>query len=298
MTIMLQKRGPSQYQLEFNLPYFTIYQPASFDAKKSRHIESGTQDLRKHYNLIDLNISVYQSFTTVVISGQSNSSWFGYAFGSLDNSEESEEEICDIDEDEDEDDGYWRDALCQVTDLFATAGCELSSYDLLAPGSVWNPRIYFLRVLHLRLQSIIQSHEYLVRKLGESLDAWVGHRHFIFKPLYVLSLTKRDQMTDIPHKKSPWQNLETLRTTEKLLRHIRTQFRNATQTWDRFNAANGDVSFLEDLSSADARLLFHNIEEAFESWKDLSHVLDDMILESETSIHTVSKGCSSNGIDH
>jgi len=297
---MLQKRGPSQYQLEFNLPYFTIYQPASFNAKKSRHIESGTQDLRKHYNLVDLNISVQESFTSVVISGQSNSSWFGYALGSLDNSEEFQEEIYDMDEDEDEDedDGYWRDALSQVTDLFATAGCELSSYDLLAPDSVWNPRIYFLRALHLRLQTIIQSHEYLVRKLGGSLDAWVGHRHFISKPLYVLSLTKRDQMTDIFHKQSPWQNLETLRTVEKLLRHIRTQFRNATQAWDRFSAASGDISFLEDLSSADARMLFRNIEEAFESWKDLSYVLNDMISESETSIHTVSKGCSSNGIDH
>lgn len=119
--------------------------------------------------------AIYETRTTIVISGCSSSDWFGYSFGNIGPVDTSPRD--------DENDGA--DEQLDVTrsegkeepepdeDFFATGGCE----PVLNPENViWDPRIYFLRAARIRLSIMAQASEHLVRKLDSGCHDWVRHR--------------------------------------------------------------------------------------------------------------------------
>jgi hypothetical protein len=107
---------------------------------------------------VSTRFSIYETRTTVVISGCSNSDWFGYALGNIGPVDTSPK-----DEDENEDNGSagedYEDTEPQPEeDFFATGGCE----PVLNPNKIlWDPRIYFLRATQIRLSIATQASEYL-----------------------------------------------------------------------------------------------------------------------------------------
>ncbi|KAJ4990821.1 hypothetical protein SVAN01_03610 [Stagonosporopsis vannaccii] len=272
-TKIPQKQGFPRYQLEFNLPCFTVRRPSCLGSEKDRNISSGTQNLHQSRKVIDLNISVHESCTSVVISGYDHASWHGYAFGSLNDAEHSgdfeEDNMYHVDEEDDtyhvdEENGCWIGDPAYQSDFFATAGGEAFFHTIFTKDAMWDPRMYFLCALQLRLQDVVKKQEYLVHKLRASYETW---------------------MTETSGKKSLRQNLETLLSTDKLFRHIRNRYRTATQTWDRFSSADGDLSYFSDLSHPNVSILLNDIEEAYDSLRHLAFALEDMISESGAGIN-------------
>lgn len=104
--------------------------------------------------------AIYETRTTIVISGCNDRDWFGYALGStepVDTNLEEEEEEEDHESEPEE-------------DFFASGGCE----SVFNPGkTIWDPRIYFLCASHFRLSVMTQASEYLVRKLDAECHDWV-----------------------------------------------------------------------------------------------------------------------------
>jgi hypothetical protein len=117
---------------------------------------------------------IYETRTTVVISGCSNTDWFGFALGNIGPVHTSPD---------DDDDGADAQNDLRYSDMnhdpepeedfFATGGYE----PVLNPDNmIWDPRIYFLRATEMRLCIATQASEYLVRKLDAGCHDWVS-RH-------------------------------------------------------------------------------------------------------------------------
>lgn len=117
---------------------------------------------------------IYETRTTVVISGCSNTDWFGFALGNIgpvhtspdddDDGADAQNDLGDSDMNHDPE---------PEEDFFATGGYE----PVLNPDNmIWDPRIYFLRATEMRLCIATQASEYLVRKLDAGCHDWVG-RH-------------------------------------------------------------------------------------------------------------------------
>lgn len=117
--------------------------------------------------------SIFETHTSVVISGANHFDWYGYAFGNVGPNNPIEQEYEHTDDaygphsDEGTDDWYH----ARIEDFFAAGGCQSIS---TAARPIMDPRTYFLRAVQHRLDTIAQSHDYLVRKLAEGFRIWVG----------------------------------------------------------------------------------------------------------------------------
>lgn len=119
--------------------------------------------------------SIFAAHTSVAIGGAHNFDWHGYAFGNTGPGDPVAEEY------EVEADAYncnrteatpddWYHA--EAEDFFAAGGCQSIS----TPGQpIMDPRVYFLRAVQHRLNVVIRSHKYLVRKLEEAFHIWVSY---------------------------------------------------------------------------------------------------------------------------
>jgi hypothetical protein len=112
--------------------------------------------------------SIYEAQTTVFISGAHHYDWHGYAFGYPGPRDVKAEE----DDGKDDDEGP-EEFFEEEEDFFAAGGCE----SVINPRQImWDPRVYFLRTLQLRLAVVVQNNVYLIRALADAVNDWVGTR--------------------------------------------------------------------------------------------------------------------------
>lgn len=158
-----QVSGFSTYQLILNVPYLVLEDKGNATSEPASPLESQTRVVWEELSYLTLESStgqssrdyaIYKSRTTVVVSGCDNWTWHGYAFGKIG--------FSDL---EDEDDCPWEE------DFFATGGCDP---ELLNPEDhIWDPRTYFLRATHIRMDFVSSQYEYLVRKIEAGAKHWV-----------------------------------------------------------------------------------------------------------------------------
>jgi hypothetical protein len=155
-----------------NLPCFSLENPA--DTLLDNH----NKILREDLSYLPLHAStghenggfaIYETRTTVVISGCNNLRWFGYALGNIgpvDPSPDDDDITCTFGEGDADPE--------PEEDFFATGGCE----PVINPRNVtWDPRVYFLRATQFRMEVATRAAVYLVQKLDAACRDWVScHR--------------------------------------------------------------------------------------------------------------------------
>jgi hypothetical protein len=162
------------FRFELHLPYMTLREKTTDSANPfwddlSFLFPQSVPESHGQY-------SIYESQTTLVISGHDHQHWYGYAFGSSYPSTAGEDYLVE------ETDGNpcipigYRDGMVghvtednewsctSIEDVFAAGGLQAP---VRAPTT--DPRIYFLRALQLRMEAVVCNHEYLVRKLQDGL---------------------------------------------------------------------------------------------------------------------------------
>ncbi|KAH6642104.1 hypothetical protein C7974DRAFT_95377 [Boeremia exigua] len=218
------------------------------------------EPLRTDYSLHDGSI-------TVVISGFCDQSWYGYAFGSMNRSDDTEEylydsgDFADVDESTSDKGSQSEDFF--EPDFFATDGREPFA---ISPDTIWDPRVYFLQTIRFRLEITVQANEYLVRKLEDCLEA---------------GKTKTSKTPSLSG------SLESILVMMKLLSRVRDQFQEANQVWNRFSASDGDIMYFVDLSVHDVCSVLHEIEESFDRMKCLELQVERLVQKSEIDIHNL-----------
>jgi hypothetical protein len=169
--------GFSTFKLILNVPYLMLEESiedplASAISVRGRcktrwadlsylPLETETGDLSDHF-------AIYESQTTVVISGCDHSKWFGFAFGNTGHDDPSPDKD-DVDQDDAEQEDMSEST--PLEDLFAAGGSE-TVFDLKNP--IWDPRIYFLSVTRIRIDIATQGYEYLVRTIEAGAKDWVS----------------------------------------------------------------------------------------------------------------------------
>lgn len=177
-----QTEGFPFFQLVLNLPCLSLEDetqnssdtcPLVDDHNKRKWHDLSHLPLESGNGQVSNRFAIYQARTTVVISGNSNFEWFGYALGNIGPVDASPNEI-DGDEDMNEPNSPDSTAFDNdpepEEDFFATGGCE---YVLNPDNIIWDPRVYFLRAIQTRFSVATQASEYLVRKLDAACPDWV-----------------------------------------------------------------------------------------------------------------------------
>jgi hypothetical protein len=166
--------GFSNYRLILNVPYLVLEETADVWSQPVSPLEHQTRVLWEDLSYLTLESStgqqshhhaIYESQTTVVISGCDHSKWYGYAFGKIGPDDPCPDDVEDSEADAEEEYG-WEE------DFFATGGCAPT----LNPGDlIWDPRTYFLRAAQIRLDIVTKASEYLVRKIEAGAKDWASN---------------------------------------------------------------------------------------------------------------------------
>jgi hypothetical protein len=117
--------------------------------------------------------AIFEKHSSVVISGFHHFDWYGYAFGNLGDpiTEEYRDEEDELERDIEEDTDDW--FYAEEEDFVATGGGCHSSW--ITAEQIMDPRVYFLRAVQHRIDVVVKSHEYLVRKLERGFRVWVSN---------------------------------------------------------------------------------------------------------------------------
>lgn len=170
-----QADGFSTFKLILNVPYLVLEESTDTPADSAAPLEGQTKKKWADLSYLPLEtetgeqsdrFAIYESQTTVVISGCDHSKWFGYAFGKIGQDDPTPDEGDDTDVEPEDELG-----LKPVEDLFATGGSEIVS-NLQNP--IWDPRVYFLCAARIRLDIVTQAYEYLVRTIEAGVNDWVS----------------------------------------------------------------------------------------------------------------------------
>ena len=170
----LQPDGFSTFQLILNVPYLVLEEALDTSSGSATPLDSRMKKKWADLSYLPLEsetgqqsdrFAIYESQTTVVISGCDHSKWFGYAFGKIgpDDPTPDEDDSADIEQDDLE--------PKPVEDLFATGGSEAV---LSLQNPIWDPRVYFPCAARIRLDIATQAYEYLVRTIDAGAMDWVG----------------------------------------------------------------------------------------------------------------------------
>jgi hypothetical protein len=166
--------------MELHLPYLILRGPS----KKSIHPNS-RDNVPTKMPLYDLSFMmpalnengwvcqplIYDAHVTIVVAGCDEWNHNSYSFldpGSMKNHFE-EDDVDDGDEDENnpEDSEDQEDEPSE--DHFATEGWDYVN----ANEPIWDPRVYFLRAVQIRIVLASQEYDYLIEYLEEKVEAWV-----------------------------------------------------------------------------------------------------------------------------
>lgn len=206
--------------------------------------------------------SIYEAQTTVFISGAHHFDWHGYAFGYPG----PKDSLAEEDDGKGDDDGP-ENFFEEEEDFFAAGGCE----PVLNPGELmWDPRIYFLRTLQLRLEIVVRANEYLVRALVAGVKDWVGSLCAVGERALTSAQEVQEKVYLAPDSglsrldNKVEQSFIGIANMTKLFQLLRERFSQANATWRNFNSEKGDVLYFSDLRNQDAKSALHKIEESFE----------------------------------
>lgn len=150
------------FQLEYHLPYCALRKdPLSAEAS-AQGAGSGKMLERKSIDVSYLNVSapkskdktkwiMYESQSSLVITGSNEMQWTGYALSD-----------------------HYFDAENPLDEVFSYSGIqedpiawstELDGLMVDANNPVWNPRVYFLIMLEIRIAQVVQEWTYLIRNV-------------------------------------------------------------------------------------------------------------------------------------
>ena len=159
LRVRIPLKGISMFQLELHLPYLALRQstkPAGSHAGRKRQCidlsfltrPSNSESSQSRYKIFEAQFSF-------VISGWEDSRWVAWSF--IDNYFEEEEELLDID-------GY-------PYDRFAEDPISKGEVDQNKPLA--NPREYFLMILMVRSERILEEWEYVVQSVKRNIKRYV-----------------------------------------------------------------------------------------------------------------------------
>lgn len=162
--------GFTIFRLELHLPYLLLK-----ESPDDRETDEQGKKLWDDLSFLPLKLdvderqcrcSIYEAQTTISIAGAHHFDWHGYAFGNPGPTDPRADED-DGNDDEEPPEEFFE----EEEDFFAAGGCEpVGNPDQI----VWDPRIYFLRTLQLRLAIVVRANEHLVQTLVEGVKDWVG----------------------------------------------------------------------------------------------------------------------------
>lgn len=176
MSVTAQGNGFPIFRLELHLPCLVLEPDEPSSSAQGKKVWSNLDFLLNQTgSRADLGgYAIFETHSSVVVSGSHRFDWFGYAFGILGPGDavadeyEEENDAYDPAAAETADDRYHHD----VEDFFATGGGCLNFSFAVQP--TMDPRIYFLQAVQHRLDVLVRSHEYLVRKLEAAFHIWVS----------------------------------------------------------------------------------------------------------------------------
>ncbi|KAJ8113689.1 hypothetical protein OPT61_g4233 [Boeremia exigua] len=240
------------FRLILNLPCLSLEEhddnapnirPFVDNHNKTRWEDLSHLPLESKTGRLSNRFAIFETRTTVVLSGCSNTDWFGYAFGNIgpiDTSPSGQEQ-------NDDDDTNDPDEPEPEEDFFATGGCE----PVLNPENIiWDPRVYFLRAMEIRLSITTQASEFLVRKLDAGCHDWIPQ---------------------VQDHESNQKALEKISGMTRVFRHLHEHYAQSIRAWNRFGG-NGDALYFADLETHPvAREALSSIKKSFEKISDLEH---------------------------
>ncbi|KAH6612474.1 hypothetical protein C7974DRAFT_418420 [Boeremia exigua] len=145
---------------------------------------------------------------------------------------------------------------------YPICGCQSI---LIAVSPIMDPRLYFLRAVQHRFGVVVQSHEYLVRKLEEAVEIWVREHDYL-----------RPGCRSVDDHQLE-QSLRCIGEMTKLFRRLHQRFSRAIAVWNRFSGQRGDIQYFDDLQDGNARYALLGIEQSVEMLTELVAALDDML---------------------
>jgi hypothetical protein len=203
--VVVQVDGYLMFNLLFNVSYLKLRETPS---KQSQLQPPRTKIQQFETDLSFLNIdckdgkgpalfAIRTAHTTISIFGCDHFEWTGYAFS---DHNPNDTEYWDIDcetednertgNDDVEDDGSeYEEVVCDMLndDRFASDGLILHPD---ANPTIWDPRRYFLRVVAIRVEIILQEYVYMVETLESGIEHWVNHLRHLCRCLVLTLLTE------------------------------------------------------------------------------------------------------------
>jgi hypothetical protein len=171
LRVHIPLKGISMFHLELHLPYFALRQStrptSSHLGNKRQCIDLSFLTTRSNGRPSQLRYKIFDAQISFVISGWEDSRWVAWSF--IDNYF-SEEELLDID-------GYPYKGF--VEDPIAKGQLDQNK-------PLVNPREYFLMILKVRSEQVLQEWEWVVQTVKRNVKRYV--RMFSFHP-FALTLT-------------------------------------------------------------------------------------------------------------
>ncbi|KAJ8113690.1 hypothetical protein OPT61_g4232 [Boeremia exigua] len=207
--------------------------------------------------------SVYESMTSIVISGAHNYNWYGYAFGTPGaEGVRTQEEDDDSDASDNDDEGSEPEFLEEEEEDFAMGRPNPETH----PNSViMDPRVYFLCAFQVRMDVVSLASEYCVRHLE------LG---FKLRRIREKKKKKADSVTTSAEDMELRQSLEEITNIKELFQLLREFFSKINMVWECFRGKGGDIGYFQDLDDMNAKSALHKIEECFEKMKNLELTLE------------------------
>jgi hypothetical protein len=163
--------------LELSLPYL-ILEERDQSQSSSAEVGCGIERLETDLSFLKIDadqgdgpthFSIWKAHETVLVFGCDAFEWTGYAFSARCPSMNEGQELNPENEDED------NNGSMPDEDLFATGDTNYDDQHVLDANSpIWDPRVYFLCVLAIRVKIIGQRYDSLIRTLELGVDEWVS----------------------------------------------------------------------------------------------------------------------------
>ncbi|KAF2825940.1 hypothetical protein CC86DRAFT_467526 [Ophiobolus disseminans] len=254
VQVALESRG-IRFSLNFNIPYLILRQQApnhEFHAPSNPEQRSGQDSLFSIPSDTNPNqrFNLYETQVTIVVSGWDNTRWVAYAFSN------AKQELTGDKQDPDE---------RLYEDYLATDGMNGPFIDANSP--IWDPRKYWLWIVALRSDIILQEWEYLVQTLAPFCQS-------------LLEFAQRSKV-EVVYK------FDRLIEISTVLAHTEECVCKAGRAWAKFADADGDANFFSDMTSDLAMKSMRDIRNAFQSLKLLEAKLESLSKSCKASSEVI-----------
>ncbi|KAF1845931.1 uncharacterized protein K460DRAFT_430894 [Cucurbitaria berberidis CBS 394.84] len=226
------------FHLELSLPHLILRECGSspnVEGNKKGRVQQLTTNLsflnmESNTGEKPARFSIRKAHDTILLFGCDNLEWTGYRF-----SDHRPEE----DDDEEE---------MPDKDIFASCG---SDEVLDAYNTIWDPRVYFLHVVAIRIGAVLHEFKYLVQKLETGFNGWMTERIY----------------TNLPHGQDQGASNKRLHEDtlqiKQVLHELRVHWSAAVHAWKKFSDINGDILHFADVKDGNARHALKRIKKFF-----------------------------------